>query len=224
TAAGLALLRDLDRHPLNRPVVVFFGGADSIAFQASRNMFMALSDVPSIWRKELTKLDELSTPATEDDQVLKEVLDTTQEIDPVKQRSALDRIIQIIELDTAMQQDELFRLRKSEALSPGAPGQVELEKRQVQLNELRYQFLQKPKQLSGEMLELAKFYARRAHEKLKGSLAKEGLLQQYTNRRHEFQQRIDLYEWLAGALGRDKNPSERMNNSRLIELLVALDF
>src|SRR5205823_3564480 len=36
--------------------------------------------------------------------------------------------------------------------------------------------------------------------------------------------RIDLYKWLASAIGRDKDPGERANNSRLIELMVALDF
>src|SRR5947208_3450761 len=45
-----------------------------------------------------------------------------------------------------------------------------------------------------------------------------------SSRRRELQTRIDLYQWLAGAIGGDIDPSERTNNSRLIELLVALDF
>ena len=51
-----------------------------------------------------------------------------------------------------------------------------------------------------------------------------GLLHQCQARQQQLQQRINLYRWLANALHRDPDPDARSNDSRLIELLVALDL
>src|SRR5581483_3870074 len=48
-ACGLALLRALSAHTWNRPVVVFFSGADSVQFLGTRNMFLALAESPATW-------------------------------------------------------------------------------------------------------------------------------------------------------------------------------
>ena len=56
TACGLALLRELSSRPPPRPVLFCFTGADSFAFQGSRNMYMALSDVPATWTAEISEV------------------------------------------------------------------------------------------------------------------------------------------------------------------------
>src|SRR5207247_8180492 len=50
------------------------------------------------------------------------------------------------------------------------------------------------------------------------------LLGQYEQRRGQLQRRIELYQWLAGRLGKEVDPSDRSNNSRLIEMMVALEL
>src|SRR5262249_22024517 len=72
-ACGLALLRDLSKNPWNRPVIVFFGGGDSIQMLATRNMFMALSDVPALWRPQLAEVDVHLTAVMRDADRLKQV-------------------------------------------------------------------------------------------------------------------------------------------------------
>src|SRR5690606_38327860 len=57
TATGLSLMRAMAASQPDRPVIFFFGGADSIQFRASREMFMALSSVPRTWREVLNDKD-----------------------------------------------------------------------------------------------------------------------------------------------------------------------
>src|SRR5205814_9255055 len=66
TAAGLALLRDAASKPLDRPVMVAFVGADSVQFLGTREMYMALADVPKMWHDPLEKLAEDRAPAEAD--------------------------------------------------------------------------------------------------------------------------------------------------------------
>src|SRR5687767_15974640 len=56
TAAGLALLSDLSEKPLDRPVLLIFGGADSLQMLATRQALMAFADVPALWREQLETL------------------------------------------------------------------------------------------------------------------------------------------------------------------------
>jgi len=71
TACGLALLRDLSARPPPRPVLFCFTGADSIAFLGSRNMYMALSDVPATWTAEV---NEVTTRGVEAERQLSRIL------------------------------------------------------------------------------------------------------------------------------------------------------
>src|SRR5207249_1963255 len=72
-ACGLALLRELSARPLNRPAIVFFAGGDGIAHSATRQMFMALSDVPALWRPQIKELREKMDAASRDAARLAEV-------------------------------------------------------------------------------------------------------------------------------------------------------
>jgi hypothetical protein len=236
-AAGLALLRDAAARPPDRPVMVFFGGADSIQFLGTRNMLMALSDVPMVWREELEELAETQAQAELDLQRLRAMQDEPWKLTVVHDRKLLDRVVQIIETDLSLDQDELFRLRREEAAELTAEQRnriTELEQRHVKLNTVRYAFQQRPEQLAGgpsqtdaerqESMDTGRLYARRTIERLAGDGVHRGLIRDYGARQNQLDQRIALYEWLATAVGRPTNPSDKANNSRLIELMIALDL
>ncbi|MGH7215385.1 MAG: hypothetical protein ACREIT_11535, partial [Tepidisphaeraceae bacterium] len=260
TAAGLALLRELSAKPLDRPVLVFFGGADSVNFLATRNMLMALADVPAVWRAELATLAEKQQAVASDLARLERVAQKPTSIDIVRDRSLIDRIVKIIETDTTLEQDVLFRLR-TRTPSPGTPGegggegdfdwkrfetpnhphpnplpeyrereQERLEARQLMLNRLRFSLKERPRDLAlPELKDHAAHYLGRTISRLAGGggedgVVRPGLVRNYQQRESELRRRIELYEWLAGALGKNKDPDDGANNSRLIELLVGLDL
>src|SRR5690606_33789242 len=94
------------------------------------------------------------------------------------------------------------------------------EARQLQLSGVRHAFQRKPATLApgGEFEQSGREYLARTVDRI------ERLLQQNEERRTELQRRVDLYGWLADRVGRTKQPDERTNSNRLIELLVSLDF
>ena len=51
TAAGLAMMREFAASPVIRPVMIFFSGADSIKMVGTKQMLMALADVPGHWQR-----------------------------------------------------------------------------------------------------------------------------------------------------------------------------
>ena len=51
-----------------------------------------------------------------------------------------------------------------------------------------------------------------------------GLLQDYQDRAKQLQDRVDLYQWLAEAEGKNKNPDPGTSAASLIELMVGLDL
>lgn len=229
TAAGLALLRDVAKSPLDRPVVVYFSGGDSLQYQASRNMLMALADPPVIWRTALDELRVKQQAVERDLGRLRALLAKPDQIDVVEDASAIDRVKKLIETDSTLEQDRLFRLRilPKEARTSGQEAELtELEQNQITLSNLRFAVERRPEELrEPDKNELARRYIRRAIVRLGGEpQAQAGLVQQYAERQGELTRRIELYEWLAGALGRNKNPGDKTNNSRLIELLVGLDL
>jgi hypothetical protein len=221
-ASGLAILRDLATHPLDRPVVLFFGGADGIQMLATRNMFMALSDPPAIWKPQTGDLDDKIAGAKRDADRLHQVAGDPAQLDPSRDRAAIDRIATLVQTDLAMDQELLFRLRREGALD--ADRIKQLVDRQYLLNRLQYSFIQNPKALTNELAEPAKGFVREALDRLEGTEKTGGLIRQDEARRTELQSRIDLYQWLAAALGKSTDPGLRTNDNRLIELLVALDF
>ncbi|MGB7160146.1 MAG: hypothetical protein WBD40_18915, partial [Tepidisphaeraceae bacterium] len=228
-ACGLAMLRDAARNPLDRPLMVFFGGADSIQFLATRNMFLALSDVPAQWNGQVDDVRKERDQATHDLARLRAAADGTAALSASRDRSAVDRVVRILETDLSLDQDELFRLRrKSEAeLSVDERARIDqLSEGQITLNQLRYAFQQRPATVAEAFPDLSNRFLARAIERLAGSTTSGavGLIAQLAGREKELTDRTELYRWLAGAIGRNPNPSERTNNSRLIELLVALDL
>ena len=100
TACGLALLRDAARAPPARPVVVFFGGADSIQFLATRNMFLALGESPVIWREELEETKARADAAGADLKRAIELARSPEKLDARRDRALIDRIAKLIDTDT----------------------------------------------------------------------------------------------------------------------------
>ncbi|HWP40279.1 MAG TPA: hypothetical protein VNL70_05090, partial [Tepidisphaeraceae bacterium] len=232
-AAGLALLRDLARNPLDRPVVVYFSGGDSIQFIATRNMLLALGEAPVKWRQELTSLAEARALAEQDLRRAHEVAAEPWKLDIVRDRKLIDRIVKIIETDSALEQDVLFRLRMKppEQRDPDTDAQEKLlTDRQVLLSRIKYAFSQRSKDLAQpQILEHARQYVARTILRLGGGTDPQGvyvsgLVEQYDDRAAQLRRRIELYEWLSGCVGRNPNPPERENNQRPIELLVGLDL
>jgi hypothetical protein len=221
TAAGLALLRDLSRQPLNRPVVVFFSGGDSIQFLGMRNMFMALSDVPAHWRRELAELGVSQARTAEHLRRIRQIGPNPRDLNPTADRELIDRIVKIIETDAMFVQEELFRLRTVSAADRTQEmidREQQLQDRQAFLSRVRFAFQQRTQNLTDELLEDGREYVRRTEERLAR------LIGDYQARQTELETRIELYRWLADRLYRDPDPSPRTNNSRLIELQVALDL
>jgi hypothetical protein len=228
TAAGLNLLRDFASQPTERPVMVFFGGGDSMAMLATRNMFMALSDVPKVWREELdTKRGLRWEMATldRDLQRVREISADLSKINPEEDRAQVDRIVKIIETDMALEQDTLFRLRvmREERLTDELKAKrTALEDRQVELSKLKYALQTDPKRLpnwsgSGGNINPAE-YVQRTIARL------EEQREHYERREAVLLERIALFQWLAGRLGMDPDPDDRSNDKRLIEAVVALDL
>src|SRR5690606_15595289 len=152
----LNLLRDFASRPTQRPVMVFFGGADSIEFAATRQMFMALSDIPSIWQEQISGDDEsIDALVAALDRHAARI--ATYPDDPTKSnpkdRQETDRIVKLIETDMALEQDQLFRLGvvRKEEMTPEIQAQLQaLEDRQVRLSRLKFAFQPEQRALTGD--------------------------------------------------------------------------
>ena len=228
-AAGLALLRDLSNQAWSRPVVVFFSGADGIQNLGTRNMLLALAEAPQAWREEQASLDAKIASAQGDLDRARFVAGDISKLSFRGDRGLVDRMVKIIETDLALEQDQLFRLRslpRDELTGAQRQRMQELEARQRALNRLKYLLRQAPAELAGdEHRDMAQGYLQRAIARLGGDPNVEGLLQQYRARKEELNQRIALYQWLADATGREREPDKRRQTAtRLIELLVGLDL
>ncbi len=216
TAAGIALVRDLSRHPWNRPVIVFFSSGDSIQFLGTRNMFLALGTPPTAWNDESANLEQQSADARRDLARAWQLLDAPQKLSVTGDRPLVDRINQIVDLDVAQAQDRLFRTRAAERLSDANRKIVaDLENRQAALERVKFAFQQQPALLDRSD----------ADEFLQRTIARlTDLLRQYADRSAELQQRAHLYHWLADAVGQPRDPLPKRIDARLIELLVGLDL
>ena len=145
TASGLALLRDLSARPPPRPVLFCFTGADSIAFLASRNMYMALSDVPATWAAELTDLAAKQTDSLQQLQRVREIFDHPNLLNISTDRELIHRLSKITETRAMFVQDRLFEVRdvKETEESPAIKKQrADLEARQAMLSRLEFAFRQ----------------------------------------------------------------------------------
>jgi hypothetical protein len=224
-AAGLALLRELSTHPWNRPVMVFFSGADGIQFLGTRNMFLALGTSPAEWREEMSDLADQIKTAQHDLQQAQGFLNSPTQSQFAGDSGLVERLSQIIDLDIAQDQDRLFRLRAI-PLEQQSPSQKQdettLDQHQLSLQQLKFSFHQNPAALAAD--QQAAEYVRRTIERLGGQPSVEGLIQQYRARSDLLQSRIDLYRWLADAEGRPDDPAPGRTNNRLVELMIGLDL
>lgn len=229
TATGLALAREFAKTPVARPVLIAFTGADSVANLGTRNLFMALADPPAKWKAKLELLAVEEKAVTDQVVRLRDVQKSPASMGAVDtDRPLVDRIKKLVETDATLQQEELFKYRvlpndqRTDAIKKRA---AELEDNQIRLSGVRYAFEQKPTDLDlPENRELAQYYLSQVMVRLAGDETKAGLTQNYAARRATLQRRMDLYTWLAGLLGRNANPDAKANNSRLIEVLVAIDL
>ena len=230
TAAGLALLRDLSARPPPRPVLFCFTGADSIAFLASRNMYMALSDVPATWASELSDLATRQAAALQQLNRVREIFDHPNLLNTSTDRDLIHRLSKITETRAMFVQERLFEVRdvKQGEESPVIKQErANLETRQAMLSRLEFAFRQEPADLAtNELKDEARSVCQQCVESLGGTIddPDQGLVAQYTQRREQLEDRIDLYHWLANAEGRDPDPQIGSNNEWLIDLVVGLDL
>ncbi len=227
TASALSLLRDIAKTPLARPVLFAFTGADVLNYRGTREMFLAIADVPARSGDALKDLADQQTAANKDLVALRGAQAQPAVLDPVKDRGAIDRVAKLIETDTVLDQDRLFKIRiiEGDALTDTIKAEREaLEQRQIDLGALRYSFQRDPKSLAGDSLPMAQTYIAKAIAQLGGDDKQPGLAAQYADRQNQLQQRIDLYHWLAGALHRPLDPGERDSDYRTIELMMSLDL
>jgi ABC-type antimicrobial peptide transport system permease subunit len=240
TAAGLALVRDIAKHPWRRPVIVFFSGADGIQFLGTRNMFMALGSPPSTWQGEIESLNLRIAKAKFQRNRATEIQDSPQRLSVTADRGLIDRIVEILDADRMELQDRLFQRRSEKA--PGADETADipkLEDEQQRLNRLHGMFRDNPGALSDPAyLPPAREYVHRTIARLGGrvvlagaaeaaptpsvsNLPGSGLIEELSERQVELARRVELYHWLAKAEGRD---SDGKQGGNLIDLLVALDL
>ncbi len=234
-AAALAMLRDYAKNPPRRPVLVAFTGADSYNYLGSRNLMMALADAPQKWRDMIEA--DFAPQIVEIEHDLKRARelngDPTQ-LDVVTDRALIARIVKIVETDVALEQDQLFRLRvlPKQQLDDAKKAQiVDMEKRQIRLNQIKYAFTSTPKDLP-KFDDAGPKYLQRVLVRLGGEGAKQGLSQQLVYRKAQLERRIELYKWLADRINtgapedkkRSDNPGLRDNSQRLIEVMIGLDI
>ncbi|MCS7034992.1 MAG: ABC transporter permease [Phycisphaerae bacterium] len=222
TAVALGLLRKFAASPPQRPVVFCFTSGDSIQMLGQRNMLMALADPPRQWRRQLNQLAREQTAVEADLNRLRKLDGDPSRLDVDSDRRLMDRIIKLVETESTLAQDELFRIRRqrTEELTPELlQRRQELEARTIQLNVVRFAFQSDPKRLTEPNL-IAD--GRQFLERARARLGR--LLEDYGARQAQLQQRVQLYEWLAEGLGRNRDPDERDVSQRLIDLQIGLDL
>ena len=230
TACALGLLRDLSARPPPRPVLFCFTGADSIAFLGSRNLYMALSDVPATWTSEINDLTSRQTDAEHQLQRVRQVLNAPKSLDIYNDRALINRLSKIVETRAMFVQERLFEVRDVNQ-STQTPAIVterrDLEARQAMLSRLEFAFKQNPAALTTpELATETSAVCRQCIDDLGGSIEthRDGLVQDLVQRRELLEDRVDLYHWLANAEGRNPDPQVGADNEWLIELMVGLDL
>jgi cell division protein FtsX len=232
TAAGLELLRSFAANPPARPVLLFLGGGDGLQFLSTRQMLMALAEAPVKWN------DELSTIAIEQASLQRDLARANAlggnptTLDPSRDRDLIDRIVQVLEVDVSLEQDQLFKLRllTPEELDDAMRVRIrELEDRQVLLNQLKFAYQQKPRDLAnGSFGAMPAEYLRRTIVRMAGGeldgKQTPGLIAQNAARDAELKRRIELYYWMAQRLDRNTNLRERDSGDRLIDVLIGIDL
>ncbi len=228
-ACGLALVRELSKRPPAKPVLVCFTGGDSVAFAASRSLLMALADPPATWAAE--RDDVVAQRKDLDAQLARgrAVLPAPQTINPVADRTLVDRLAKIVELQALFVQDRLFEVRvRPDQETPGLRAERQaLEDRRVMLSRLAFAVRQRPADLATpELAGPAADVCRLAIESLAGTAdAPGGLIGDDADRLNQLSQRVDLYRWLALALGHNPDPQVGdAGDDYLLELYAGLDL
>ncbi len=205
TASALAMLRDFSRAPPDRPILFCFSGADAIQLLGSRQMLLALAEAPRTWWSEMSALSIKQSDAYQARYRASEIRGYPGSLDARRDRSLMDRMIRIVELDVKVIQDELFRLR-AQSRDTGA-----IERDQAlawrSLSALRSKPADVPRELVDRTI---------AHL--------DTLLDQYAARKGLLDRRVELYQWLARRIGRNAGPEEDDSADRLIEVVIGIDL
>jgi hypothetical protein len=227
TAAGLSLARQVANAGIDRPVMLAFTGADTMTMQGSRQMFLALAEAPSTWRREIQALQSDRDAAKAQASRLMTLVDAPWALS-VEDRDINRRIVKLIETDIALEQDVLFKLRLKPADQMTRTDRdklAALDARQADLARLRGDYINDPKLLDAEgKRDMARDYANRALIRLVGGPDSTGLLADQDKRLASLKARVSLYEWLADRLKRDRDPNERNTENRLIEVQIGIDL
>lgn len=221
-AAALGLLRAYAARPPPRPVVVCFTSGDPIQLVGVRQMLLALAEAPAQWRRQLAKEERDRRSAREDLARALTLAGSAAGLNVQTDRRLIDRVVKLVEADITEVQDELFRLRRAREtdLTPELiTRRDELDRQSIRLNKLRHGFQARPAQLAeADSAAEASAILRRAEDRLARLVERDRADEALLNRR------IELYQWLAKAVGREADPDERDTGQRLIDLIVGLDI
>lgn len=226
-AAGLGIARDIAARPLSRPVLIFFGGGDSIQFLATRQMLLTFGDVPATWRAEIATLKQSRLALESERARLLQLQKDPRGVKAAEDRELLVRLVKTIETQLAINQDELFSLRMTSGERPAENVEARIAQvveRQADLTAARYGLTREPRELeNAKVRETALEFIQRTLTKISQSDGR-GLLEANAARLASLEHRIALYEWMARATGRPLNPGTRTNNSRVLGMLIAVDL
>ncbi len=227
TAAGLALLRDIAAHPVSRPVLFCFNGAESIQMLGNRQFLMTFADDPAAWGKEAVSLRDQEQAAGRDYQRLVSARQNMASLNPTGDRGALEWVVDIIEMEIVSAQDRLFRLRQLPREAFGAREKQQVEdvlRQQALLNRLRSAFTRHVADLRNpEISGIAGQYMDKAIARIGGENAQGGLLASYQARVKILEERIELNKWLAERTGSLRKEYDGPR-PRLVEMTLSLDL
>ncbi len=228
-ATALALLDRFARSPPERPVAILFTGADGINLGGTREAMLAIGAAPETnrdWQAEPRA--EIAADQAVADRLAEVALDPSL-LDKTGDRAVLERLLKVAETEAADVQSRLFRLRIRDPETLDAAEREEkaaLLRRTVELGSIRNLLRGEPAALADDEQAHAdaRAFAARLNELLVGSAASPGLIQQNKDYVAALEERAELYEWLAGAVGTTPTPDARSSQGRALDLIVGLDL
>ena len=228
-AAALALLETFAANPPRRPMLFTFSGADAINLHGTREMYLALGDVP---RKQL----ELAEPVRERLEVDREhaarlaaVGYDPSRLDKVRDAELLERLLKVGDAEAADVQSELFRLRVRDAddlTEAERERKAELSAESVALGSARNALRSDPPSvaLDADLADDAGRFARTLRERIDGTADAPGLVAQARRRVADLETRAGLYRWLADRTGTRRDPDARTSEGRPIDAMLGIDL
>jgi hypothetical protein len=225
TAGLLAIARAARAWELDRPLLFAFTSGDEVQYHGTRQMLLALGDSPVQWQREIADLKTELANARNDAARMREMRETPERLSSKDDEQLIKRITQIIEMDQALERDELFRLRlKRDGDDAIVARRARLEKRQVDLSLVRALLVRNPAELvQEETRAIARTYLESALARIEGA-GIPGLIQELNDRIARLETRLELYQWLASTAGTPTDPPLRESRGRAIDAILAIDI